>query len=209
MRTFIISIFFIMTLTSNAQHIIPESIKKEANLALNFYPELKDTHITFKFKKKIKKSTMQAQPTFWSLFKGRKKRSYKILISETVKIVDTVYMTKDIPPIVLTGWLGHELGHIMDYENRSNLNLVGFGIQYVCSGNYIKEAERRADSYAVNQGMEQYILATKDFILNNADISPKYKDRIKKFYLSPEEIMALVEERNAKKEEEAASVIHL
>jgi len=46
--------------------------------------------------------------------------------------------------------------------------------------------------------MEDYILKTKDFILNNADITKSYKDRIKKYYLSPEEIMHLVEEREEK-----------
>lgn len=44
--------------------------------------------------------------------------------------------------------------------------------------------------------MESYILKTKDFILNNADVSEVYKKRIKRYYLSPEEIMVLVEERN-------------
>ena len=37
-----------------------------------------------------------------------------------------------------------------------------------------------------------YILKTKNFILNHADITPIYKARIKKYYLSPEEIMELV-----------------
>ena len=53
-----------------------------------------------------------------------------------------------------------------------------------------------ADSFAVKHKMESYILKTKDFILNNADISEVYKKRIKRYYLSPEEIMVLVEERN-------------
>ena len=42
--------------------------------------------------------------------------------------------------------------------------------------------------------MKDYILATKDFILNHASISEVYKDRIKRLYLSPEEIMVLVED---------------
>jgi hypothetical protein len=41
--------------------------------------------------------------------------------------------------------------------------------------------------------MKDYILKTKDFILNHAEISDKYKARIKKFYLSPEELMEMVE----------------
>lgn len=179
-----------------AQHIIPDVIESEARIALSHYPELANTPIEFKFKKHIKKSTMQAQPKFSSVFKSKKNRSYKILISERIKIADTVYYTKDMPSEIMIGWLGHELGHVMDFEQRSGLNLIGFGISYLTSKKYIREAERRADSYAVTHGMETYILATKEFILEKAGLTQKYVDRIKNFYLSPEEIMILVEERD-------------
>lgn len=187
-----------MTLLSlNAQHLAPRSIGNEADIALSHYPELKHTPITFKFKKNIEKSTMRAQPIFWSLFRSRKNRKYVVLMSEKIKISGRVFLTKDIPEDIMVGWLGHELGHILDYSNRSSLNLIWFGIKYTFSGSYIKEAERAADTYAVAHGMEKYILKTKSFILDNAEIDKKYKERIRKFYLSPEEIMTLVKEREA------------
>ncbi len=186
----------------NSQHNAPEAIKKEAGTALSFYPQLADVPITFKFKKKIRKSTMLAQPDFWSLFGSKGKRKYKILISEKIHISDKEFTTEEIPKDILIGWLGHELGHIMDYRNRSSLNLFWFAIKYTFSGRYLMIAERAADSYAVDQGMENYILKTKDFILNNADISENYKKKIGKYYLSPKEIMMLVEERENKKKEE-------
>lgn len=191
----ILILFYLMPL--HAQQQIPESIKEEAKIALSHYPELKETSIEFKFKKKIKKSTMQAQPVFGSIFKTRGKRKYKILISERIKITDTIYYTKDMPSEIMIGWLGHELGHIMDFKDRSGINLVGFGLGYVFSKNYIKKAERRADSYAISHGMEKYILATKEFILTKAGLTQKYIDRIKELYLSPEEIMQMVEDRDA------------
>ncbi|MGB3152625.1 MAG: hypothetical protein WBB27_18360 [Maribacter sp.] len=183
----------------NAQHQIPEPIAEEAKIALSHYPELQQTPIEFKFKNKIKKSTMQAQPVFGDILKGKGKRRYKILISEQIKIADTMYYTKDMPSEIMIGWLGHELGHIMDFKYRSGLNLVRFGVGYVFSKNYIKKAERRADSFAIAHGMEKYILATKEFILTKAGLSKKYTDRIKELYLSPEEIMQLVEERDKPK----------
>lgn len=180
----------------NAQHKIPKSIESEALKALSFYPELSECNIEIRFKRNIKKSTMQARPTFQSFFKKRSNRNYVILISETFKISDKEFTTKDIPSNILIGWIGHELGHIMDYQNRTKLNLLSFGIKYLFSERFIVEAERAADTYAVAQGMEKYILATKNFILNHSDIAASYKDRIKKYYLSPEEIMVLVEERS-------------
>lgn len=191
-------LLFIMTLISlNAQHKAPVSIENEAAKALDFYPELNDTPITFKFKNHIKKSTMRAQPKFWSLFKSRKKRAYIILISKKFKISGKEFLTENVPKNILIGWLGHELGHVMDYKHRSSLNLIWFGIKYTFSGSYIKEAERAADSFAVSSGMGQYILDTKNFILNHADIDAIYKQRIRRYYLSPEEIMTLVKEREA------------
>lgn len=180
-----------------SKHKIPEHIRKEVKTALDYFPELSDVHIEFKFKKNIKKSTMQAQPKFASFLKSRKHRSYIILISETFKISDKTFLTKNIPSDILIGWIGHELGHIMDYQNRSNINLVWFGIKYLLSENHIVEAERAADTYAVQHGMGEYILKTKNFILNHADITPIYKARIIKYYLSPEEIMELVNNQEA------------
>ncbi|WP_235047144.1 hypothetical protein [Winogradskyella psychrotolerans] len=196
MKTIIIITILTLNQTMSAQHKIPEDIRPNVKTALAYYPQLKNTSIEFRFKKNIKKSTMQARPTFGSFFKSRKNRNYVILISEKFQIADKEFLTRHIPDAIFIGWIGHELGHIMDYQNRSKLNLIWFGLKYLLSQNHIVEAERAADSFAVAHGMEDYILKTKDFILNNADITQSYKDRIKKYYLSPEEIMELVEHRD-------------
>ncbi|OBQ55890.1 hypothetical protein JJL45_06335 [Tamlana sp. s12] len=188
-------------MSQNLKHTIPNSIAKEVSKALSFYPELSDVAITFKFKKNIKKSTMQAQPVFGSFFKSRKNRSYLVRISERIKIADREFKTEDIPEDVMVGWIGHELGHIMDYQNMSNSQLMWFGVNYLLSDKHIVEAERAADTFAVSHGMADYIVATKNFILNHADIDNTYKLRIKKYYLSPEEIMEMVEEKTKEKEE--------
>ncbi len=177
-------------------HIIPITIKEKVETGLNYYPELKNIYIEFKFKKNIKKSTMQARPTFDSFFRSKKNRKFVILISEKFKISDKEFSTRDIPKDVFIGWIGHELGHIMDYKERSRFNLIWFGLKYLFSDNHIVTAERAADRFAVQHKMELYILKTKNFILNNAAITQAYKNRIKKYYLSPEEIMVLVENRN-------------
>ena len=190
-------ILLLMTNTLYAQSTIPESIKEEIEIALSYYPDLKNTPINFEFKKKIKKSTMQAQPSIGSFFRKKGNRSYNIYISETVNISGEVLFTKNMPRDVLIGWIGHELGHVMDYRNRSNLNLIWFGFKYLLSDNHIAEAERSADTFAVKSGMEKYILITKDFILSQANIDKKYIARIKKYYLSPEEIMDIINKRDS------------
>lgn len=193
-----------MTQEATLQSITyPKIIENEVKAAFEFYPLLKSINIEIKFKKNIKKSTMQAQPKIGSIFKSRKKRAYVILISEKFKISDKEFATVDVPKDVMIGWIGHELGHIVDYQNRSNINLIWFGLKYVFSSSHIIEAERAADTFAVMHGMEDYILKTKNFILNHAGIKPSYKLRIQKFYLSPEEIMEIVNERDGIIPEEA------
>jgi len=183
-------------MTKSKIHIFPDGISREVDKALSYYPDLEEVPIKIKFKKQIKKSTMLAQPTFSSFLKSRKHRKYTILISETFKISDQKFHTKDLPSNVLIGWIGHELGHIIDYQTRDKLNLIRFGICYLFSENHIVEAERNADTYAVQHGMRDYILETKHFILNHADIADTYKLRMKKYYLSPEEIMDIVADTN-------------
>ncbi len=182
--------------------IIPESIKSEAIEALAFYPELYDTAIEFKFKDKIKKSTMQAQPRFTSFFRKKNKREYIILISRSIQIEGEIFTMKDIPSDVKVGWIGHELGHLMDYSERSNMGMLIFGIKYLFSSAHIKEVERAADTYAVAHGMGDYILKTKNFILENANLSEKYKARIRRLYISPEEVMELINKNKVEKDTE-------
>ena len=171
---------------------IPQEVYDEAKTALSYYPELEGVEIEFKFKDKIKKSFMQAQPEFSNLFKGKNDRSYYVFISRKVHIEEEDFSIEDIPSDVIIGWLGHELGHIMDYRKKSAFGLIIFGMRYVTSKNYIREAERVADTYAVNKGMGEYILKTKNFILNHSQLSEEYKNRIQRLYLSPEEIVVLV-----------------
>ncbi len=178
---------------------IPNNIQSQVEEALAYFPALKDTPIHFKFKSSIKKSTMQAQPAFGSIFKPKNERAYFILISEKFHIEKEKFSILDVPDEVLIGWIGHELGHIMDYLNRNAFDLILLGFKYLFSKKHLKEVERTADTYAIKHGMKDYILATKNFILNNADLSPAYKARIKNLYMSPEEIMELVNELGADK----------
>ena len=56
----------------NNKHIIPKHIKQRVEVALAYFPQLNNIHIEFKIKENIKKSTMQARPTFDSFFNQKK-----------------------------------------------------------------------------------------------------------------------------------------
>lgn len=206
LTTFIKSILYFTLSMISTQNInldnkiIPENIKKEVIEAISYYPELYDTAIEFKFKNNIKKSTMQAQPRFASFFKSKENREYVILISRNIQIEGEKFTIDDIPSDVIIGWIGHELGHVMDYRNRTNVGMLIFGLKYLFSSAHIKEVERAADTYAIAHGMGDYILKTKNFILDNANLSEKYKERIRRLYISPEEVMELINKNKVEEE---------
>jgi hypothetical protein len=180
---------------------IPAIIEKNVLTALSFYPELRAVPILFRFKQRIKSSVMQAQPVFETLLRPRKRRAYRINISALFTLTHTAIPIHQIPDDIMIGWIGHELGHIMDYERRSNVGLIGFGIGYISSARYVKKVEQFADGFAVQHGLGPYLIKTKRFILDHAELPQAYKDKIARLYVSPEEIVeqvrALEEEKRA------------
>ena len=177
---------------------IPAVIEKNVLTALSFYPELKNTSINFIFKKDLKTSVMQAQPVFTTLLRSRKNRSYRIIISSKFRLIKDELPILQIPDEVMIGWIGHELGHILDYEGKTNKQLVSFGYNYYFNSTFVKHAEMVADSLAVERGMGNYIVSTKRFILDHAGLPQAYKDKIARLYLSPDVIVEQVKVLEAK-----------
>lgn len=171
---------------------IPKEIREVCLKALSFYPALRDVKIDFEFNEHIRKSVMQAQPRYITMHRSRKKRSYLIKISHCFSLKGKKIPIHRLPEDVLVGWIGHELGHVVDYLKRNAWSMILFGLGYYTSRSFIISAERVADTYAINHGLGEYLLTTKDFILHQAGMPERYIQRIKKLYLPPEEVMYLM-----------------
>ena len=172
-------------------------MEKEILKALSYYPELKHTSIDFIFRDNIKNAVMQAQPRVKSIFNDKSSRIYKIKISRYIQLKEGLINIEDVPEDILVGWIAHELGHVMDYLDRSSIQMLGFGIRYLTSKPFLKLAERNADSYAITHGLADHIVKTKNYILHNANMPNDYKDRIDELYLSPEEVRTIQQEINS------------
>jgi len=173
---------------------IPEEIRDVALLALSHYPELLEVEIHFQLQNKIRGSVMQAQPKISSLIFDRKgNRSYRVKISRYLELLDERLPIEELPEEVLLGWLGHELGHIKDYLDRSAVNMVAFGVQYIFSDRFVSQVEITADSHSVANGLGKAIIATKDFVLNHDRLPEGYKNKIRSLYMSPGEVFSLVD----------------
>lgn len=179
--------------------LIPDLLREEILLALSYYPELLPTRIEFVIlDPSIKKSIMLAQPLVPTLFKPRAERGYVIKISRYFKGDLQPLPIETIPQNILIGWVGHELGHIMDYLDRSAWSMIRYGVGYLFSRRYLMQAERAADLHAISHGLGEKIVATKNFILDHAHLPERYKEKIRQLYLSPEETVLLVEEYEKK-----------
>lgn len=157
---------------------------------LSEYKPLRNHNIFVKTRP-LKKTTMQAQPVINLNFFSPAQREYVIHVSPRSKI-DPAVRTSSMPSDVLRGWFAHELGHVMDYLQRSWSQLIRFGLDYSFSNSARIGMEKAADIYAIRYGFGKEIKATKDFILNHADVDERYKEQINKYYLSPAEIEELL-----------------
>lgn len=173
---------------------LPLIIKTAIVVALQHFPSLCDTDIEFRLIDGYSDKVMAAQPKPWSLLGPRSDRKYVIKISSSINLGEGEPIAiEEIPEDVLIGWIGHELGHIVDYESRDLIGMMSFGFGYLFSSRSKKEAEYAADTYAIINGLSNYILSTKDFILNNASIPETYKIKIRRNYMSPEVVYEKVQ----------------
>ncbi len=174
--------------------IIPEELLIPVMEALSFFPDLEDVDISFVFRENIGGSIMQAQPKVFSLFlNSKEERKYKVKITRNLVLGDEIIPIEEVPHDALVGWIGHELGHIMDYLDRSSANMMRFGMKYMLSQKSLTEAELTADGYAIGCGMGHHILANKNYILNNDFFEDSYKDKIRTLYMSPSQILSIQE----------------
>jgi hypothetical protein len=166
-----------------------ERLKLAVYVALRHYPELKKVPISFGFKKI--KATMMAQPRWTFIFQSRKERHYQILVNH-VRTVNGMYF-KDLSFNSLVGWVGHELAHILDYSKKSNKQLLAFITKYVSSEKTLKHTENEADKETIRRGLGKQLLEGTNFLFNNQRVSKAYKEKKKKFYLTPEQIAYEIE----------------
>lgn len=167
---------------------IPKEFEKQILTALSYYPELKDLHIEF-IRSNIK-TTMACRPTTASLTK-RYNREYIITIDNDDE--GQGITLDEVPYNAQVGVIGHELGHILDYENRSSVNIAGLGVDYA-TGHYPLDFEKSVDILTIKRGLGWQLLDWSDFVLNKSKASKEYKDFKRKTYLTPEEIKKQIEQ---------------
>jgi len=153
-------------------------------IALSYYPELKDVPITFRYLDI--RTTMEVRPEFFSAIKNHN-RSYIIFIGTNTHKEGV--LLKEVSFNAQIGVIGHELAHIMDFEQRSVKSLFLLGLDYVILRNHAKY-EKSIDAFTIKQGLGWQELEFADYMENKSKASVRYK-RFKHInYLSSSDIEA-------------------
>ena len=171
-----------LRLQFNNNKFFYEKYELQTLVALSFYPELKDTEISFRRRKL--KTTMVARPKGINVFRAKGKRHYIIYIND--------YPSSKVSPDSVSfnaqiGVIGHELAHLVDYEQTSSLKMLIVGFSYL-NKKFRTKFERATDLRTINHGL---LWQCYDFALyvHNSSVAPtEYINYKKKFYMSPKEI---------------------
>ncbi len=154
--------------------------------AFAYYPELKSVDIRFKEKKL--KTTMAARPGLFSIFGMKKNRVYYIFINNDKKNPNSVLLN-ELPTNAQVGVIGHEYAHILDYQSKRNLQLVGYGLKYIFSKKFKKNLENSIDEITISRGLGWQVYDFSSYVFNDSSVTSEYKAYKKKFYYTPSEIL--------------------
>ena len=159
-----------------------EKYELQTLIALSFYPELKNTKISFR--RRELKTTMAARPKGIEIFRGKETRRYIIYINDfpSAKVSpDSVSFNAQV------GVIGHELAHIVDYEETSSLKILFVGLSYF-NKKFRAKFERATDLRTINHGLLWQCYDFALYVHNSKNTPAEYITYKKQFYMSPEEI---------------------
>jgi len=154
-------------------------------LALSYYPELKETIMTFKLKDE--ESTGKTTIAFTSFFKNNKK--YIIYINRNKK--NTGILLNEAPLNAEIGVIGHELSHVVDFAGKDIFSLTGWGFRYLNKSKR-KDIERQTDMATIKHGLGRQLYDWNVFIVNNKKLSEAYRSLRLRYYMHKEEILELI-----------------
>lgn len=186
---------------NNNKKKIPDEIKSQALIALSFYPELENRHITFRFRKRT--TPLSSRPRLFSLFKRKKNRRYVITIStKTTSSLEPILLM-NLPYNAQIGVLGHEIGHIIEYNQKKNLQIIGLAFKLLNS-KYVNSFELNTDRIAIEHGLGYQLHNWSSYVRKALDIE-EWKGAagtslVNQRYMNPETIEKEMEHYSIYKE---------
>jgi hypothetical protein len=178
-----------------------KQLEAPALVALSYYPELKDVHISFG--PKHIPTTMRAWPKPAYLLYKKQKRRYCIY-SNTDTCHGLTFMQR-LDFRMQVAVIAHELSHILDYERRSSFGIFIMGIRYK-THNYRIMIENEADMEVIRRDLGDDLCDYTQMIDDDECLSPEYKAYKHRFYFTPADIRSRAKQFRAHVKEELKEV---
>jgi hypothetical protein len=172
-----------MCFKNKKQKVFEQHVNERFECVKKQYPELYITEIKLQFFP-LCYATMEARPSiidFLLSFKNDKRR-FIILINNGTQYRKYAFPLYTVSDEVLDGWLAHELGHIVFYQTLSRSELFRTSLRFIFDKKYKKSFESGADISAEEHGFKEALHKGVELLLNDPNVSEKYKERMKRFY---------------------------
>jgi hypothetical protein len=166
--------------------VLPAGYEAAALRALSHYPELAEIPVEFVWRKNP--VSHSSRPHNGSLFLGKKRRRYLIIISTEVSDLLEPGRLPYLSYNAQIGVLGHELAHTVDYLERGLGNLIGLGIRYSTSKKVTERWERFTDSTAISHNLGYQLKAWSGEVHHILEAAGRGRN-----YLTVEEIEGVME----------------
>lgn len=172
----------------NAGKIIPEHMEAAFYAAIAYYPMLREVPI--RVKQRNIKTTMQCRPRWDFVFRKKENRHYKILVNNRVENNEGV-LYEHLPFNAQVGVFGHELAHVIDFANRTNMQIIRFGMDYL-NDEKRKNIEQAIDQLAIEKGLGYQIKDFSTYVFEESDASDAYLMYKLKYYFRPLQIRKIM-----------------
>ncbi len=149
------------------QKKIPDEITPQVLIAMSFYPELSDTKIIFRYRKR--KTPLASRPRIRSTFRKKENRTYVITISTKSNTKLTPILFSNLPFNAQIGVLGHELGHITGYKNKNTWQLLGLYLRLL-NAEHVNEFEFNTDHTTIAHGLGYQLYDWSQYVRQALDI---------------------------------------
>lgn len=174
---------------------IPDMVRNSALIALSWYPELKETKIIFRLRKRLTPLSSRLQYT--SIFRSKKRRVYVITISRSSNSRFAQIIFSNLPFNAQIGVIGHELAHISYFNCKRIPELAGLYFKKI-NTKFVDRYEFNTDSACINHGLgyqlcewSEYVrrsLKIKEWKGTNADYYHEGYVKMRQRYMNPETI---------------------
>lgn len=169
---------------------MPAEFEKQILTALSYFPELKNTKITF-ILEKGSSGVIETRPEWFSVFKNSRRRAYLVFIGDSSQRFTPQFMFRNSPVNGQVGIIGHELAHILYFSQKNTFGLLGTGIAHV-STKYMDNFENKTDSMCIERGLgfqliDWNIYLRKAFGVADPEngLDPFFPDTTRERYMPP------------------------